>query len=215
MEAFVGRLVEQEPDEWAGTDEYHSEGWSLPFPVINFTEAALKRVMNSASPSLFSPRLHHLAAVSATPDGSRVAIWVDSDPEDPIVVTVTPITQDLRSANRRALGIIQGLCVLFEFAADQGWTQDSWEIHLDDLHTYNIVTRYLVKWKQYGWRTTKNVPVPGACLLAHLDLLISAMRTVKFYNYSKHWIDGDEPLRIAQSALSLVVGVDGKKYTQQ
>jgi ribonuclease HI len=41
-------------------------------------------------------------------------------------------------------------------------------IHLDNLHAYNVITRYLESWNRQSWYTSKNIPVPNRDLMMKL-----------------------------------------------
>lgn len=86
----------------------------------------------------------------------HVIMWTASEPD---------CVTKLDNCNNLLIGIK----TLLEFALDQQWTEDI-EIHMSDLYTYNVLTRYKNKWKDQDWHTSRNKPISSSVKTALLDI---------------------------------------------
>lgn len=133
----------------------------------------------------------HLAAVTFHPQTKTISIWTDVDPDNPVCyVAKTP--------DDNTGCYLDGIFNLLLFFQATNISTNV-EIHIDHLHTYNILTRFLPIWKMHSWYTSQNKPVTNKIILQQIDGLLQTMSQISFRNYSREFIFLDYPLRRAKN----------------
>jgi len=135
-------------------------------------------------------RAWHVMAVSCR-EPDQIAIWTDTE-EMPTVVTTTP--------SQRTTLYLQGVHLLLEFALSEGWQSVDVAIHMDNLQCYNVLSRYLWKWKQQFWHTARNQPVQNKELVQSIDKMLAQFSSVKFRNVSEGF-EGDKYIKKCRESL--------------
>jgi hypothetical protein len=133
---------------------------------------------------------HHLAAVTVHPRQANISLWTDIDPTNPVCYSYTQDPKDLTGC------YLDGILSMLQFL--QSVSVKSAEIHMDHLHTYNILTRFLPKWKLHSWHTSQNKPVSHKAVLKQIDGILQQRPDISFRNYSREFIHLDYPLRRAK-----------------
>jgi ribonuclease HI len=132
----------------------------------------------------------HSAAVTFHAQTGNTTLWTDIDPENPVCYAAT-------QPNNASQSYLEGILNLLQFF-ETTHISDGIEIHIDHLHTYNMLTRFLPKWKLHSWHTSQNKPAPHSGLLKQIDHILQKRPKIAFRNYSREFIFLDYPLRRAK-----------------
>lgn len=138
----------------------------------------------------------HLAAVDVDPSCQTLALWTDLDEEAVSVRYTVPAVSKVMSWYPYVLALTHLLEYILHERLAEG------EIHLNDLHTYNVLTRYLAAWQRHSYHNSQNVPVPHRALLEHWSQLISQLPGWRLKLFTQGYEQLSHPLRLCHTALS-------------
>jgi hypothetical protein len=134
----------------------------------------------------------YIAAVTLTRD-QRIKICIDADNDEPVEVPKTVDVSLISSSYQTAIAYMEGIMALLDYFLENNLQDHEITIHLDNLMTYNIVTRYLACWSRQ-WHTARGT-VPARNFMQHFFEKQQKFSHLKLQNVSAYWVPYNQYLQ--------------------
>lgn len=115
---------------------------------------------------------------------SKIKLCVNWDINDTIEFNAKINTLQCTHAYKEAIKYLEGVVYLMEYFIEEKLQDSPIEIQLDNLLAFNILTRYISRWKKQQWHTSRNEPIPVQPFMYKIDTLLTNFKDLKFKNLS-------------------------------